>query len=306
MRTLWLLLVLGAAPVLAQANLCSAGKNCSVKTIKTADGTAALPSYSWISDTNTGLYRPSADAIGLSCNGAAVCTVRTTGLQCQNGSAANPSYNFTANSTTGFFHDGTGIGAAQAGVLIANLTDNGLDLAGKAFASFPAAAAGNNGTQQYDTTNTAYRYSDGSSWKPIGPSLLVDEVTTYIPSAVALLNVASAQLTAPRQLFGAGGSTSNWGVVSIRLASATTITAGVGAGNAVYTVYNFTDTAATTATVTVPCASAAGTVTAGSVDSTVSFTTTTKALQIRLTTNGCGTLPAVNITWGYAVTPAGT
>ena len=48
--------------------------------ITAGTGSAALPSYTFISDTNTGLYNAGANQVGVTCNGANVGTFTTSGL----------------------------------------------------------------------------------------------------------------------------------------------------------------------------------------------------------------------------------
>lgn len=141
---------------------------------------------------------------------------------------------------------------------------------------------------------------------PLGPRLIASDVTTYFPGLAALLNVSMARVTWPRTLFGAAGVTSFWGIVSLQLQQTVTLVPGTGAGNAVFTIYNVTNAAATSATVTVPCASTAGTVTTGTSDASIGFGANSKELDLRLTTNGCTTLPILNVTWGHSVLPAGS
>ena len=47
---------------------------------KAVDGSAAAPSFSFASDTNTGIYRVGADSLGISTNGVVRATVSNTGL----------------------------------------------------------------------------------------------------------------------------------------------------------------------------------------------------------------------------------
>lgn len=154
-----------------------------------------------------------------------------------------------------------------------------------AFASFPAAAAGNRGRLLYDSTNSVWRISDGSSsWRTLGEQK--DNVVCYFPGIALLLNVATCQWN----------GTSASGVVPARVdaqSGATTLVVGVGAGNAVFTIYNLTDAANTSATITVPCVGSLGLVTSGSSDATLRIN---KNYQWRLTSNGCTTLPVVNLT----------
>lgn len=48
--------------------------------LASSDGTALAPTYSWASDSNTGLYRVSADSLGITAGGVVRATVSSTGL----------------------------------------------------------------------------------------------------------------------------------------------------------------------------------------------------------------------------------
>ena len=73
-------------------------------------GTLALPSYSFVGDTNTGLYSSAADSMSLVTNGVARLTINNSGttlasgvLSAPTGSAAAPSYTFTGDTNTGIY-----------------------------------------------------------------------------------------------------------------------------------------------------------------------------------------------------------
>jgi hypothetical protein len=48
--------------------------------LATSDGTALAPTYSWASDSNTGIYRVGADSLGITAGGTVRATVSSTGL----------------------------------------------------------------------------------------------------------------------------------------------------------------------------------------------------------------------------------
>lgn len=54
---------------------------------KATDGTVALPGISFLSDTNTGIYRISADTFGLAAGGALIATISPTGIAINTGLA---------------------------------------------------------------------------------------------------------------------------------------------------------------------------------------------------------------------------
>jgi hypothetical protein len=88
------------------------------------DGTAALPAFSFSGSSNTGIYRPSAFTIGISCNSTQVLLVNNVALtvgQSAVGSAyirtnstgfATPTYTFWGADQFGMFRSTQGIGFA--------------------------------------------------------------------------------------------------------------------------------------------------------------------------------------------------
>lgn len=281
MRALALVLMLLASSSLAQvAGLCGPGKNCKVKTLETT-GSATTGSYAWA------LKIPN----GPICTDA-TCTGRIAGTGTTGGAFA------FINGATNYFTINPGVATYAVNFLYGAELGSGASGAGTAFSSFPAATAGK---LLYDSTNSTWRYSNGTSWFPVGPYNLSDEFVIYFPGLSTLLNLPMSRWLAPRSIWLGGSYVSTFGT---QIYSATTLVAGVGAGNAVFTIYNVSDAAATTATLTVPCAAAAGTVTAsGSIDSSVVITTSAKTFELRLTTNGCTTLPTLNLNVRYTVLP---
>lgn len=83
--------------------------------IREADGSAATPSYSFSSDTNTGLYWISADSFGISLAGSLRVTYATTGitytvpLLVGNGAVGAPSYSFSSDTNTGMYRNSTDV-----------------------------------------------------------------------------------------------------------------------------------------------------------------------------------------------------
>lgn len=86
--------------------------------ISGADGSAAAPTYSFTSDTNTGVYRVGADSLGVSAGGTLRVTIDTTGvtltipLLAAAGSASAPSHSFSSDTNTGMYS----VGADQVGI----------------------------------------------------------------------------------------------------------------------------------------------------------------------------------------------
>lgn len=73
------------------------------------DGSAAVPSFSFTSDTNTGIYLAGADFLALAVGGAAPVAISTTqvvttiAFRGPDGSAVAPTYSFSGAQTTGMY-----------------------------------------------------------------------------------------------------------------------------------------------------------------------------------------------------------
>jgi hypothetical protein len=106
---------------------------------KAANGTAVAPSITFGSDANTGLYRISADTIGVTANGALVATYNASGLTMASGrqfigtggTAAEPDYSFVGDLDTGIYSEGADqVDVAVGGVKIAEVNSTGLEVTG--------------------------------------------------------------------------------------------------------------------------------------------------------------------------------
>jgi hypothetical protein len=78
-----------------------------------ADGTAAVPSLVFGTQTNTGIYRPTTSQIGFSVNGTQRAFIDTTGFTAVNrffsnfvGTTTTPSYSFVGATNTGLWRQG--------------------------------------------------------------------------------------------------------------------------------------------------------------------------------------------------------
>ena len=89
-----------------------------------SDGSAALPTYSFSSDTNNGMFLAASDELGLSSGGIERIRIVGTGVSLQNnsrlsledGSAANPAIRFNSDTDTGVFYpDADSIGFSTGG-----------------------------------------------------------------------------------------------------------------------------------------------------------------------------------------------
>jgi hypothetical protein len=82
--------------------------------LRTEDGAAGSPVYSFINDTNTGMYRDAADTLGFSVGGARKLRVQSTLISgdvpfsALVGSVGSPSYTFSGDSNTGIYSESNG------------------------------------------------------------------------------------------------------------------------------------------------------------------------------------------------------
>ena len=107
------------------------------------DGSAAVPSLSFASETTTGLFRPSANVLGLAVAGTSRATVTTTGLtvtgtvtptgsvHAPNGTVGNPSLSFNNDQDSGLYHIGANnLGLALGGAKVLDVATTGLGVTG--------------------------------------------------------------------------------------------------------------------------------------------------------------------------------
>lgn len=115
----------------------TSGMSVNTGVITNQDGTSASPSYSFETDSNSGMYSVSADVVGFARGGTAVMQLNSTGLVMESGNvilnrpgtAANPSYSFGTDENTGLFAiGGDNLGVAVGGSTALQLVDNGGNL----------------------------------------------------------------------------------------------------------------------------------------------------------------------------------
>lgn len=89
-----------------------------------SDGTAGAPAYSFANDTDTGLYRVTANQLGISVGGSNIANFTSTfgltfggslGIQNNDGSVSAPTYTFFNDTDTGLYRPGTDDAALVAG-----------------------------------------------------------------------------------------------------------------------------------------------------------------------------------------------
>lgn len=99
------------------------------------DGSASLPSISFSSDNNTGLYHASSDVLVMTAGGTAIFAITATSasvqsnlpLLCSDGLVSAPGISFNNDTDTGIFLSGTNtIGFSCGGVIKAAVNGSGL------------------------------------------------------------------------------------------------------------------------------------------------------------------------------------
>lgn len=95
--------------------------------VRTSDGISGVPSYSFTSDTNTGMYRPSANVVAFSTSGVERMTLSSSGVWITvSGSAATPSIKINDTNSGMYKRAEDEIGFSTAGVERCYITNNGL------------------------------------------------------------------------------------------------------------------------------------------------------------------------------------
>lgn len=99
--------------------------------------TAAAPGHTWIGDTNTGMFHPVADIVGISINGTERARVFSSGVSTTgayyvgNGSVGTPAFNFASDLNTGFYRVyGDAIGTSINGTDRFRITSAGVSVTG--------------------------------------------------------------------------------------------------------------------------------------------------------------------------------
>lgn len=175
-------------------------------------------------------------------------------------------------------------------------SDNGYS-APLALASFPTCNGTTLGRLLYDNTNSVWRFCDGSFWQAFATSDTASW-TAYFPGLSTLLNLPFAR-------YQHAGTTLVQGTSTVVIDNGVALVTGVGAGNAVFTIYDITAASLTSATLTVACTASVGSVTAGSGTYTLTAPGGAHTYEMRLTSNGCTTLPQLNVTVRFTASRPG-
>lgn len=160
---------------------------------------AAAPGFTWIGDTNTGMYHPVADVIAWSINGTERARVFSTGVSTTgvyyagNGSTATPAFNFASDMNTGMYRAGTDtIGFSINGTDRVRITSNVSLTGALVMTSGTVIDAGGGWHRSYGNTGW-YNGTYGGGW------YMTD--TTYIRNYGSKQVLLNANITAPAFLY---------------------------------------------------------------------------------------------------------
>ncbi len=96
-----------------------------------ANGTAGAPSHSFASDTDTGMYRTSANEILFATNGVLSFGIETNCIQILDGTVSVPGITFISDSDTGLYRIGANsMGVAANGANVATFASTGVSIKG--------------------------------------------------------------------------------------------------------------------------------------------------------------------------------
>ena len=108
-------------------------------------GAANAPSIYLDSDTLSGIYRPAANQVAISCSGTQIAKISSAGLSLISGSSTNPSLYFLNDTTNGFYRITNGIGfTSGGGSTIITLNNLGINNSAKIFTEQLAVGSGSN------------------------------------------------------------------------------------------------------------------------------------------------------------------
>jgi hypothetical protein len=273
MRNFLLAICLIASGAEAQwLNYCGSGRQCSV---------TALSSIGSVTSSGGGNYSlavPISGSIAW-CDSAGNCNWLQQTYSAGTGAtfvSGGGGVALTATNAGGVAVQGNGAIAATTGFN-----------ASVPFASFPS-VTGITGRLLFDSTNNRWRWAAAGGWIQVA-YYQPEWHSVFIPAGIVTGNAIYQWGTATYVAEPAPS------VNTVAIDTVTVLTTGIGAGNITYTIYNATDAANTTATVTIACTTAIGTVTAGSADSSLSPLASNRRFQVRITASACATNPVVNM-----------
>lgn len=164
--------------------------NIGEKGLKVRSGSAALPAYSYLTDSDTGMYRITTDTLGFSVGGTLALRISgaTDAVGILDGLVTAPSLTFINDSDTGIFSSGSNEFAITTGGTLALKADGNQSIiagggslattATDGFLYIPTCAGTPTGVPTtktgfiplvIDSTNNKLYFYSGGSWRDAGP-----------------------------------------------------------------------------------------------------------------------------------------
>ncbi len=150
--------------------------NSGTGAVRVGNGAVGAPSFSFSTDTNTGLYNIAADTIGFVTNGAEVARLTTGQMGMVAGAVGTPAYSFTGDLNTGLYNVGAdALGVAANGVNYLTIqapgaTNSSAVFGGSAAVTLPAGATGSrpstgvNGMIRYNSQTDKFEGYQAGVW----------------------------------------------------------------------------------------------------------------------------------------------
>lgn len=166
------------------------GVTMNAGVIYNKDGTVGAPSFTFSADTDTGIYRPSANILRITTAGADNAEFASGQIRAQDQSAGSPSFSFASDTDTGFYRSGANsIGIATNGTLTSTIDTSGLTLAsGKVFYNADGAIGTPSFTFNSDADTGFYRVSANDFAAVCNGA----KVLEYSTTGIAVTGTASA------------------------------------------------------------------------------------------------------------------
>ncbi len=188
----------------------------ATRVFATSLGTQAAPSFSFSTETNTGIYNIGAGTIAMTVSGSRKCQLTTSAFEMQshpfrysNGSAATPSSSFTSATDSGFYYiSATALGMSVGGVLRTTFSTSQITCTLPIL--LPSTGSSNNIALSYSASATAsYSLIKTGSTDIFSPAQTTSIKVRRINTEVTMLcdGFSGTFIAAPSNIIRIGGAT---------------------------------------------------------------------------------------------------
>lgn len=120
-------------------------------------GSVSLPAHGFLSDQDTGMYRPTTNTVSFACGGGQAMQIQQNQVKFKDGSAASPSLTFINDTNTGMYRVTTDkIGFSTAGINRVSISAAGLEANGGIVKTTQYRSLTGDGTAYFGTHNGSY------------------------------------------------------------------------------------------------------------------------------------------------------